>query len=778
MLQFKRIIKSILRYKTSSGLTMLSLIISFLGILILSLYVSFEKSFDGFHQNKDQVYRLSTKSYGASVPAVVSDLIQQKIPEVESITPFAFGYSKITTSAQSENNSNFGAAILHANGAFYDLLTFPLRLGNQATALTEPNTVVISETFSHKLFGSGNPLGEAVFIDGESYKVSGVMKDFPKNSSFQADCIASLSTYLKDGRWGINQWGEWSFNIFVKLRKGSNPEQVAAKIEKLPAIAEHINDMKAQFPNQPFVLLVPLKKIHFLPERNFATTNPLILNVLILLTIILAIMGAVNFINFASSQAPLRSKALSVLQVLGGKRLSSMAQIITESVILSIVALVISFVIHWLCYSAIESFFGISGLSFSGRYIFLLWFFLFAIGFGILAGLYPARYITSSPISQAVKGNAHFSGKGKIFRNTLITIQFVFTIALIASAFVIEKQLNYWRNFDIGINKEHVVYLNTTPELQKHYQAFADELMKDQSIADYTYSQFIPGAVYMGWGREVDGQQIQLKSWPVDDKFLDFFGVKIAEGRKFTKGSKADINTLILNKKAVEQFGWKNPLERKIDGWGFTGQIIGITEDFNFSSLKDEIEPMLFWLTDVRKSNLLLRIKPGNYTETIAFIKKTAQKFDAKNAIEVSFLDDSLDKLYEKEEKMGRFIEFVAIWCMLLAVTGLLGLIIFICRDRIKEIGIRKVNGAKVSEVTVMINKDIIKWVAIAFLVSTPIAYYATHKWLESFAYKTNLSWWIFALAGLLVLGIALLTVSWQSWRAATRNPVEALRYE
>ncbi len=778
MIQFKRILKSILKYKTSSGLTMLSLIISFLGVLILTLYVSYEKSFDGFHQNKDQVYRLSTKSYGASVPAVVSDLIQQKIPEVEAITPFVFGYSKITTSAKNETNSNFGAAILHANSSFYDLFTFPLQLGNQATALTEPNTVVISETFSHKLFSSGNPLGEAVFIDGESYKVSGVMKDFPKNSSFHADCIASLSTYLKDGRNGIKDWSEWSSNIFVKLREGSNPEQVAAKIEQMPAIAEHIKDMETQFPNQPFIQLFPLHKIHFIPEGNFSTTNPLILNVLILLTIILAVMGAVNFINFSTSQAPLRSKALSILQVLGGKRLSSMAQIIAESVLLSIVALVISLGIHRLCYSTIESFFGISGLSFSGRYIFLLWFLLFAIGFGILAGLYPARYITSSPISQSVKGNAHFSGKGKIFRNTLITIQFVFTIALIASAFVIEKQLNYWRNFDIGINKEHVVYLNTTPELRSHYQAFADELTKNQYITDYTYSQFIPGSVWMGWGREVDGQQIQLKSWPVDDNFLDFFGIKIAEGRKFSKGSKADINTFILNKKAVEQFGWKNPLERKIGGFDFEGQIIGVTENFNFSSLKDEIQPMLFWLTDTRKTNLLLRIKPGNYTETIAFIKKTAQKFDAENAVEVSFLDDSLNKLYEKEEKMGRFIEFVAIWCMLLAVTGLLGLIIFICRDRIKEIGIRKVNGATINEVIAMLNADIIKWVAIGFLVSTPIAWYAMNRWLENFAYKTNLSWWIFALAGILALGIALFTVSWQSWKAATRNPVEALRYE
>jgi putative ABC transport system permease protein len=360
----------------------------------------------------------------------------------------------------------------------------------------------------------------------------------------------------------------------------------------------------------------------------------------------------------------------------------------------------------------------------------------------------------------------------------LITIQFVFTIALLASAFIIEKQLNFWQNFDLGINKEHVVYLNTTNVLRDHHQALADELLKNKDIVDYTYAQFIPGKLGMGWGREVEGQLIQLKCWPVDDRFLDFFGIKIAEGGNFAKGSQADINTFILNKKAVEEFGWKNPLERQIPGFDFTGQVIGVAENINFSSLKEDIVPMQFWKTDTRKNNLILRLKPGNYTQTMAFIQNTANKFDPKNQFEVKFLDDTLNDLYVKETHIAHFIEFVALWCILLAVTGLLGLIIFICRDRIKEIGIRKVNGATISEIVTMLNRDIVRWVLVAFVIATPIAYYTMRKWLENFAYKTELSWWIFALAGLLALGIALLTVSWQSWKAATRNPVEALRYE
>ncbi len=778
MIQLKRILKTILKYRTSSLLTLFSLVISFVGIIFMTLYVSFEKSYDRFHQNTASVYRLETKEYGSDVPSPINELLLKNIPEVERSCVFYFYDGKITTPKLDQENTGFRTKMLFVSDSFFDIFSFPLLTGNPSTALVDPHSIVLTESYAKKLFDQSNPLGESVLVDNILYKVTAVMKDFPKNTSFDADYLISFSTCINENLHGANKWSEWSSNIFMKLKDHANPLVVADKIEKIPEVAENLKSTKSRFPDQSCVGLRPLKDIHYINDEKTSYINPVILNVLILLTLILGLMGAVNFINFSTSQAPLRAKALSVLQVLGGKRNSSMAQIILESIILSICAMALSLLIYRVSFSKIETIFGINGLSITDRSIFLVWFILFAIGFGVLAGLYPAKYITSSPLAQSVKGNTHFSGKGKFFRNTLITIQFVFTIGLLSSAFIIEKQLNFWRNFDLGINKEHVVYLNTTNVLRDHYQAFANELLKNNDIVDYTYAQFIPGKVGMGWGREVDGQLIQLKCWPVDDKFLDFFGIKIVEGRGFAKDSEADNNTFVLNKKAVEKFGWTNPLERQIPGFDFTGQVIGVAENINFSSLKEEIEPMQFWKTNTRKNNLLLRLKPGNYIQTIAFIQNTAKKFDPKNQFEVKFLDDTLNTLYEKESRIAHFIEFVALWCMLLAVTGLLGLIIFICRNRIKEIGIRKVNGATIAEVISMLNKDVIKWVAVAFIIATPVAYYAMNKWLESFVYKTTPSWWVFVLAGLLALGIALLTVSWQSWRAATRNPVEALRYE
>ncbi len=782
MLQFKRILKSILKYKTSSGLTLLSLVISFTGIIILSLYVSFEKSFDQFHKNGNSIYRLELRGESSWLPAKMSAVIKQNIPEVKSVTRLTHRNNYISTPELIETNTKFLSSYYFADSAFFEMFSFPLVMGDSKTALIEPHSAVISEKLAQKLFGNINPIGQNITTDNINYKVTGVMKDIPKNSSFQADCIIAFSVYNAEEQYAyFDRWSEWSFNNIMQLQPGSDVNAIAAKIEVIPEIEQQIENEKSQYTGtDTFIHLRPLKELHFYNDGFLSGyTNPVILKILTMLIVILVVMGAVNFINFSTSQAPLRAKALSVSRVLGGRRSSSMIQIMAESVLLSILAMVFSLGIYWIGYHFIESMFSIQGLGISERYVFILFFFLFALAFGVLAGLYPSKYITSPPIAQSVKGNIHFTGKGKYLRNALIIVQFVFTIALIMSSLLIEKQLNFWRNFDIGINKDHVVYMSTSSELRKHYKAFADELMNNQNIVDYTYTQFIPGNVGMGWGREVEGQYISFTCWPIDDRFIDFFGIQLTQGREFLKGDQSDIGNFILNEKAVAQFEWEKPLERTINGFNEdVHPVVGIAKDFNFASLKSEVPAMAFWRTENRKNQLLLRLAPGNYTQTLQFIKNTAHQFDSKNQFEVQFLDDSMNQLYAKEEKMARFIEFVALWTIFLSITGLLGLVIFISRDRIKEIGVRKVNGATISEVVFLLNIDFVKWITVAFLVATPLAYYAMNKWLENFAYKTTLSWWIFALAGLLALGIALLTVSWQSWRAATRNPVEALRYE
>lgn len=774
MRTFKQLIKTIIKYRLSSALTLVSLVVAFLGIIVLSLYVSYEKSFDGFHENRDDIYLLSFNTEaGGLLPVPLAELIMNEIPEVEKSVVMNQWWNNLLYTPNKTSKEGIKANIINPSADFFTMFDFPLIVGDAATVLTEPNSIVISETLSKTLFETTDVIGKSLIASGTTLTVSGVCKDIPKNTSFHNDAFVSLITE------GNSDWSEWSFAIFLQLKKGTDRAVVENKIEKIELISKLIEQLSQRNLNKTVNIdLLPLESLHYNSRvYHFTSINKRVLDIFSLLIVVLMVMGAVNFINFSTSQAPLRAKSLSVQQILGEKRWKAKLQIVGEAVILSLIALVASLIIHRLSFVHLENLFQIEGLSFEGREFYYVGFALFALLFGVIAALYPSRYITSAPISQAVKGKMFFSGKGRNFRSVLITTQFIFTIALIVASLTIEKQLHFWNNFDIGIDKENVLYLNTTTAIMQRPQSFANELMKNPQITDYTYSQFIPGQVGMGWGREVEGQQVQLKAWPVDDRFLEFFGVKMAQGRKFRQG-KADLNNFILNEKAVQQFGWDNPLERKFPGFGFWGEIVGVSKNFNFESLKEEITPMLFWRTDTRKIHILIKTNSGNYKQIKRFIEETAQKFDPENTFEARFLDDTLEQLYSKENRMARFIEFVSLWTILLALTGLLGLIIFISRDKIKEIGIRKVNGASILEIVQMLNKSVLIWLSIAFVIATPISYYAMSRWLENFTYKTTLDWWIFAVAGLASLSIALLTTSWQSYIAARRNPVEALRNE
>ncbi len=775
MRTLRQLIKTIFKYRLSSALTLASLVVAFLGIIVLSLYVSYEKSFDGFHKNGDDIYLMTFNiENGTTMPAPMAELVMSEVPEVKSsMIMNEYWSSKLLYTPEQSRKDAIKVNIISSSAGFFTMFDFPLITGDPATALSAPNTIVISETLSKNIFGTTDVMGKSLMAGRTSLKVSGVCKDIPENSAFKNDAFVSLIPEEN------SDWSEWSYSLFFQLKKGTDKAVVERKIEKIELISKYIDHFNQQDSNDAVAIdLMLLEKLHYDSRGyHFPYVNKRVLDVLSLLILVLIIMGAVNFINFSTSQAPLRAKSLSIQQILGEKRWKAKFQIIGEAVLLSITALSVSLIIHRLAYQRLENLFQIDGLSFQGREIYYVGFILFAVLFGVIAALYPSRYITSAPISQAVKGKMFFSGKGRNFRSVLITTQFIFTIALIIASLTIEKQLRFWNNFDIGIDKENVLYLETTGKLKKSHESFVNELIKNPDITDYAYTQFLPGDVKMGWGREIEGQQIQIKAWPVSDRFIEFFGIEMAQGRKFRQGE-ADVNNVILNEKAVQQFGWNNPLERKFPGIGFEGEIVGVSKNFNFASLKEEIVPMMLWCTNTRDDIILIKTKAGNYKQLKEFIETTAKKFDPESTFDVRFLDDSLEQLYSKENRMARFIEFVSIWTILLALTGLLGLIIFISRDKTKEIGIRKVNGASIFEIVKMLNKSVLIWLTIAFIIAAPISFYAMNKWLENFTYKTSLSWWIFAVAGLVSFVVALLTVSWQSYVAAKSNPVEALRNE
>ncbi len=779
MKTIKQIIKTIVRYRLSSALSLISLVVAFLGIIVLTLYVSYEKSFDNFHQDGDDIYLMSFKhDMGSSLPVPMRDFIKNEVPEIENSAICWYSTNHLFVKPEQSVKDGIEASAMEVSKEFFSMFNFPLLLGDATTVLEKPNSLVLSESLAYKIFGTSGIEGEQLFVNGSRYTVTGIMRDMPKNTSFRNEALLTFDTQRFQ-----DDWSEWSFSIFFKLRKGTNKEIIIDKMNSLSdeRVVELLNSLEEEFPpDGSKVDPIPLKKLHF-GSRGYAFdhVNKRVLDVLTLLVVMLLVMSAVNFINFSTSQAPLRAKSLSIQQILGERKWKVRIQIMGEAILLSLLALGIALLLHYLTCQRIENLFHINGLSFINRELFIPLFVMGAILFGLIAAAYPSLYITSAPVAEAVKGKIYFSGKGKGFRSLLISTQFIFTIALVAASLTIEKQLRFWNNFDLGIEKEGVLYLPMSETLMQSHQALADELMKNPQIMDYCYTQFLPGYVGMGWGRNVDGQQVQLKAWPVDSRFIDFFGIEMSQGRKFSQGE-SDIDNFILNEEAVKTFKWDNPLERKFPGFGFVGDIVGVAKNFNFAPLQEDVKPMLLWFTGEtsRKNNILIKTQSGNITRIREYIESTAKQFDPEGTFNVHFLDDKLEELYGKETRMARFIEFVALWTILLALTGLLGLVIFISRDRVKEIGIRRVNGASALQILNMLNKSVLVWIGIAFVIATPLAWYAMSRWLENFAYKTTLSWWIFALAGLLSLVVALLTVSWQSWQAATRNPIEALRYE
>ncbi len=778
MYPLKSIFKSIVRYPTSLVFSILSLLIAFTGIITLVLYISHEYGYDTFNKHYDTIYKVNIGNEGTTVPAKIAPIIRENISEIEDITPLWFTNYSVTTPALKAKKIAFYQRGMYANNDIFNIFTFPLLQGAKDSALTNPRTVVLAKSLARKLFGKENPIGQKVLLSRKPFTVTGVMEDIPENASFHAGFICSFATITQRPGNFASRWSEWSFQVFCRVNPHADIPRLEQKISAIRDFQDYFKDNDNRRPRKTLFHLQPLSALHFSSNANFNIVNKKTLDVLMVLIGVLFIMGMVNVVNLTTAQAFQKSRALTMKRVFGAGKRAVFAQIIIETVMVSLFALLLSFVAHRFLSPYLQQNLGIDGLGFDHRPQFYLYFLLMALLFGILAGIYPAFYMNSPPLAQSVHGAFTLQNKGKGIRILLLDIQFVMAIALVIASVGISKQILFWHNYDIGINKKNVIYLRTTEKIREHHRAFANELLKNRNITAYTYSQFVPGNVGMSWGREVNGKQINFYCWPVDEHFTDFFHIKIIKGRPFSLNLKADKGSFILNEKAVEMFGWKKPLEERIYGFKADGRVVGVAKDFNFSSLKEEITPMAFWLYDGRRYRLLLRIKPENLTQTIRYIKSVWEKFEPVQAFNFKFLDASLNGLYQKEERISSFIRFVTVWSILLSVIGLLGLVIFTTRLRTKEIGIRRVNGASIFEIVKMLQTDFIKQILIAFVIASPMAYFALKKWLEGFAYKTDLSWWIFALSGIFVLFIALTATSWFTWHAAKQNPVQSLRTE
>jgi putative ABC transport system permease protein len=763
---FKTAIKYLWKNRIYNFINILGLTVSITSILIILVYIGNEQKYDTQINNRDKIYRIGTN--WATMPSFIGHFLKDESGYIEDVTRVKMEEHEISYNDEVFLMDNIGMA----DANFFNIFKFKFLLGNQENALQKKHSIVLTQREAERIFGKANPVNQTILLKNKyPFTVTGVVEN-PDYFHLPFTAIATLES-LKELAYPeiLEQKDGWSYFTYVV----GKPSLTMAQTE------ERLNSKLKEFKYQQEFHLTSLNDLYFVVplyyEGSTRHGSKAVLFILFSIAALLFILAGINFINLTNSRTNIRLKEVGIKKLIGSPKSTLIIQFLVESVMLLFIALGFSLLLVKMVEPSFCNLVD-KTIDFNAVYLPLNLFVivLLILFTGIITGLFPAISINSVQSLSLIKNKMDRFTQKTFFSKSLITFQYVISIILIAGTLIIVKQLNYLKNKDLGFSPEQIVCIELNDDLKAQQKAFKNELLQIPGVLQAAFSGNSMGHDWGNWVNEMDGGGKAFKVNCVEPGYFGLMGIKMKEGRIFREDEMD--KGYIVNETAVKQHNIENPLEKTMERDGKVYPIIGVMKDFNFQSPQYPIEPVLFYFRDNRYNLINLKIDAANTKEVIGNIEKVWEKFSPSHVLTYNFQDDLYDNQYKSAEQFSTLVGIGGVIAIMIACLGILGLSISLAEQKIKEIGIRKVNGAKVSEILTMLNKDFVKWVAIAFVIATPIAWYAMNKWLESFAYKTNLSWWIFALAGLLALGIALFTVSWQSWRAATRNPVEALRYE
>jgi len=769
------------RFKTSSILNILGLSVAFAVFAITLTQVYYDLSFDRNFKNADDIYfanqLFSNGDRGTTMPTTMGKEIQSKFPEVKSyclVNPNTSDEFLVDVINSKGIKQKFTTKVIPVTAGFLDVFTPEIVKGSTKDLFAGQGRAMITESTAHKLFGNENPIGKTIYYHFSKHfynnqktdlvTVMAVCTDFPKNCSIENGIYTLLpddepSNYNYNGYFVVNKSG------YTKLLSQLNSEKFFGK--------ENWQEMQKS-EEKMTIELTPLNKAHFDLEKGRLTTTLSLLAIGILTLII----AYINFLNFSIAISPTRVKGLNIHKIIGASPLKLKLTLASEAALFSLLSFIFAlFYISFLKETFIGDYFS-ADMSLAANKPLLTVIGFIALLFGLLFGWYPARYIVSFQPAVALRGSFAMSVRSVRLRNTLITIQFIAAITLIIVALFIQVQNNFMQHRSWGIQKENIVYV-PYGQLKIDMHTFGEELKRDPRILDYTASGFLPGGVGMSWGRKFEGQQVNAWIWPVQVNFPHFFGVKMAEGRDFQENdSTGNKCAIIFNECFMKKHQLKNISGKPFPGFGVDLTVIGVAKNTNFSSLRDSIRPLGFAVLGNYPMNwFFIKLSGNDVPGAVESVKKTWEKYSDED-FNLKFLDASMDKLYKNETNLAKLISMFGLITILIAIMGVYGLVVFNTRYKSKEIAIRKVNGASIKEIILMLNRTVLIQLSIAFVVAVPLSYYIVHRWLQQFAYKIPIYWWIFLLAGLLVFVITVVTVSWQSRKAATANPVDAIKNE
>jgi len=759
---FKIFFRLLKRNKITSFITIGGFAISMSVFLILYVFLAGEKKINSSFVNAKSIYRIERSNQQSIVPLTLLDDIRTKVPEIEKTALYC-----ITRSIYTYNNQRGTLKIIATNDDFLDMFSFQYLYKNAHPSLSGKSDIVLTAQFSEKLYGKENPVGEILQLNSKNYNVVGVVTDIPDDASFHFDALVNIEV-CQESKMGYHNESHLLYNAFIMLNRGVPASQVEDKLQGM------ISHWKA-FENDRLSIR-PLKDVYFngLSGDSLDHANVQLIYLLATIALIILFMTIFNYVNMTISGSTSRMAEFGVKKTTGAAKAHIFTQIILESVLTSLIAMFLALVLANLFAPVFSDILGkpIEVMNLFSKPAGLIIWAAFSIGIGVVSGVYPS--LVFSGISPLQLIGKRYVLKKQQRRSGVIAIQFLISTVLIISLFFIQKQIDFVKHKDYGFNTELLLSLRLEGNATQKSDVIKEELLSYPQIVSVCAvagnpMMTIPGSSSNKFDINGEKKSITVNQMAADADFVKTMGLKLIAGRDFNP---VDSNSCLINEHLYRDLELTD-----LEGQSFQGRkIVGVLQDFHFEKLYNTIGNIMIEKDDYAWW-LNVRIR-GNISEDLDIIKQAYVKVEPDLAPNIVFFDDYIQNLYQKEERQAKAIQIFAVLAVLISCLGLIGTAEQTIKRRTKEIGIRKVNGAKIHEILAMLNKDFVKWVVISFLVATPVAWYAMHKWLESFAYKTELSWWIFALAGVLALGIALLTVSVQSWRAATRNPVEALRYE
>jgi len=804
--------RNLKKHSFYSMINVAGLAIGIASCLIITLYISQELSYDKHFENSDRIYRVDSEILFngnhhnlAVMPAPAAAAFQHDFPEVEASVHFRqWGWRRIkrTTENIKEQYTVFGS-----NGIF-KVFSLPLLKGNPASALTEPKTMVISRSKAEQYFPDEEALGQTLIVDNQDqYKITGIFEDFPVTTHFRFDFIFSMED-LQESK--ADNWLSNNFNTYILLKQGASAKDLEAKFPKMvdaylgPQVksvfgADFTMDKFRESGNKLVYRLMPIRDIHLHSDltAEFAANGDITYVYLFgAIAFFILTIACINFMNLSTARSANRAKEVGVRKVLGSLRSHLVRQFLMESVLLSVFAFAIAI---GLVYAVLPSFNTLAERVLvmpMDQPVFIGAVLLSALLIGLLAGVYPSLFLSAFKPVNVLKGKLALGMKSATVRSSLVVFQFMISIFLVVGTITVQKQLNFIQSKKLGFDKDQIIILHNTELLENRHEAFKNQLLRNSSISNVSTAGFLP---ISGWGRSnttfwPEGSQpsqdnmVSMEFWPVDDDYIPTLKMEIKKGRNFSSDFPSDSTAIILNETAAKRFGFKDPIGEKVKTFAFNNgaldnektesyTVVGVVADFHFESLKENITPLCLRLGQSGWS-MPIRFASSNTADVIKQVEKDWNEILPGQPFEYTFLDEAFGRMYSSENRLGSIFGIFASLAIVIACLGLFALTAFTAEQRTKEIGIRKVLGASVSSIVLLLSKEFGKLIVIAFVLAAPLSWFAVKSWLQAYTYKTEIGIAVYLLAGISAFLLAWFTMGYQSIKAARSNPVTSLRSE